>query len=63
MKQITREPALSICRPSLPCQKHNVGWFLLRRLVDLIRVYSLHRIMTELQISYKVLLFDRYLPY
>ena len=32
---------LGICRPSLLNQKHNMGWFLLRRFGDLIRVYSL----------------------
>ena len=29
---------LGICRPSLLNQKHNVGWFLLKRFVDLFRV-------------------------
>ena len=34
---------LSLClRPSLLNQKHNVGWFLLRKFVDLLRVSSLH---------------------
>ena len=31
---------LGICRPSLLNQKHNVGWFLLIRFIDLARVYS-----------------------
>ena len=33
---------LGICRPSLSNQKHNVGWFLLKRFVDLGRLCSLH---------------------
>ena len=36
--------AFEICRPSLINQKHNLGWFLLRRFVDLSRVCSLHTI-------------------
>ena len=35
---------LGICRPSFLNQKHNVGWFLLKRFVDLFRVhYIIHR--------------------
>ena len=33
---------LGICRVSVINQKHIVGWFLLKRFVDLGRVYSLH---------------------
>ena len=35
---------MDICRPSLVNQKHNVGWFLLKRFVDLFRVCYLHTI-------------------
>ena len=35
---------LAFQRPSLLNQKHNVGWFQLRRFVDLLRVCSLHSI-------------------
>ena len=37
--------ALGICRSFLINQKHNLGWFLLRRFVDLSRVCSLHVII------------------
>ena len=33
---------LGICRPSLINQKHNVGWFLLKKFIDVGRVFSLH---------------------
>ena len=33
--------SLGICQPYLPNHKHFVEWFLLRRLKDLLRVYSL----------------------
>ena len=33
---------MGICRPSLINQKHNMGWFLLDRFVDLCRSSSLH---------------------
>ena len=33
---------LGICRPSFLNQKHNVGWLLLKRFADLVRVCPLH---------------------
>ena len=33
---------LSICRPSVINQKHNMGWLLLKRFVHLCRAFSLH---------------------
>ena len=33
---------LGICQPSLINQKHNMGWFLLKRFVHLRRTFSLH---------------------
>ena len=33
---------LDICRPTLLNQKHNVGWFLLQRFIDLVRASSSH---------------------
>ena len=33
---------LGICRPSLINQKHNIGWFLLKKIVHLCKAFSLH---------------------
>ena len=40
-RKVSNEYLASACRPSLLLnQRHAVGWFLLRRFVDLVRVYS-----------------------
>ena len=42
LDKVTNCSVMSICRSSLLNQKHNVGWFPLKKFVDLFRVCCLH---------------------
>ena len=39
---LTNCTVMGICRSSPPNQEHNLGWFLLKRIVDLFRACHLH---------------------